>query len=38
METCTTELGIYDKLAEATTWGLEIDLAEETLVRLALDS
>ncbi len=28
---------IYDRLSAATSWRLEIDLAEETLVRLAIE-
>lgn len=38
VDTLPIALAIYDKLAEATCWRLEIDLAEETLVRPVIDS
>lgn len=38
VEALPIALAIYEKLAEATRWGLEIDLAEETLVRPSIES
>lgn len=37
VETLPIVLAIYDKLAAATPWRLEIDLADETLVRPAIE-
>ena len=36
LPTLPVALAIYDKLASVTLWGLEVDLAEETLVRPAI--